>query len=51
MKKLLLKKSTFVFVISCVVIIGGIILLIDSPVGDSFMKGFNDGYNNAGKTN
>tara|TARA_B100002049_G_C16061080_1_gene368074 strand:- start:1083 stop:1238 length:156 start_codon:yes stop_codon:yes gene_type:complete len=51
MKKSLTKKSTLVFIISCIIIIGGIILLIDSPVGDSFMKGFNDGYNNAGKTN
>jgi Ca2+/Na+ antiporter len=49
MKKLLLKKSTLVFIISCFLIIGGIILLIDSPIGDSFIKGFNDGYENAGK--
>ena len=46
-----MKKSTLVFIISCIIIIGGIILLIDSPIADSFMKGFNDGYNNAGKTN
>lgn len=49
MKTFLLKKSTLVLIISLIFIVGGIILIIDSPVGDSFIKGFNDGYNNAGK--
>jgi len=44
MKKPVLKNRTLFFLISFIIIVGGIWLLIDSPVGDSFIKGFNDGY-------
>lgn len=49
MKKQLLNKRILFFLIICIIIIGGIFLLIDSPVGDSFIKGFNEGYENGKK--
>lgn len=43
--KTLFKRNTIIFIFAVLIIATGFYLLATSPIGDAFVEGFKDGYN------